>query len=56
MVQWLKVCLSMQGTWVQFLVWELRYHMPMGQLSLCTVTTETHSPTACALQQEDSPQ
>ena len=56
MVQWLKVHLSMHGTWVQLLVWELRYCVPMEQLSLCTLTTETHSPTACALQQENAPQ
>ena len=56
MVQRLKVSLSMQGTWVQFLVWELRYHVSMGWLSLCTMTTETHSPTACAPPQENSPQ
>ena len=29
-VQWLRLCLSMQGTKVQFLVRELRSHMPPG--------------------------
>ena len=27
-VQWLRICLPMQGTQVQFLVWELRFHVP----------------------------
>ena len=27
-VQWLRIKLPMQGTWVQPLVGELRYHMP----------------------------
>ena len=26
-VQWLRICLPMQGTWVESLVQELRYHM-----------------------------
>ena len=26
-VQWLRLCLPMQGTWVESLVQELRYHM-----------------------------
>ena len=30
MVQWLRPCLPMQGVWVQFLVRELRPHMPPG--------------------------
>ena len=25
--QWLRICLPMQGTWVESLVQELRYHM-----------------------------
>ena len=29
-VQWLRICLPMQGTWVQSLVRELRSHMPWG--------------------------
>ena len=28
MVQWLRICLAMQGTWIQNLVRELRSHMP----------------------------
>ena len=27
MVQWLRTCLPMQGTWVQPLLWELRSHV-----------------------------
>ena len=27
-VQWLRLCLPMQGVWVQSLVGELRFHMP----------------------------
>ena len=30
-VQWLRLCLPIQGTRVQFLVGELRSHMPCGQ-------------------------
>ena len=30
-VQWLRLCLSMQGLQVQSLVWQLRFHMPGGQ-------------------------
>ena len=30
-VQWLRICLSMQGTWVRSLVWELRSHMPQSK-------------------------
>ena len=26
-VQWLRICLTMQGTWIQSLVWQLRFHM-----------------------------
>ena len=29
-VQWLRIYLVMQGTWVQSLVRELRSHMPQG--------------------------
>ena len=28
--QWLRIYLPMQGTWIQSLVRELRYHMPWG--------------------------
>ena len=31
MVQWLGLHLSMEGVWVQFLVVELRFHMPCSQ-------------------------
>ena len=30
-VQWLRLCLSMQGVWVQFLVSDLRSHKPCSQ-------------------------
>ena len=30
-VQWLRICLPMQGVWVRSLVGELRSHMPHGQ-------------------------
>ena len=30
-VQWLRTCLQMQGTGVQFLVQELRSHMPYSK-------------------------
>ena len=32
-VQWLRLCLPMQGVWVQYLVRKLRSHMPRGQKS-----------------------
>ena len=32
-VQWLRLCLPMQGTRVQSLIRELGSHMPMGQLT-----------------------
>ena len=30
-VQWLRLCLPMQGLWVRSLVGKLRSHMPCGQ-------------------------
>ena len=46
--QWLRICLAMQGTKVQSLVKELRFHMPWNNkahrpqlLSLCTTTRES---------------
>ena len=39
MVQGLRICLAVQGTWVQSFVRELRSHMLL-QLSPCTLTTE----------------
>ena len=30
MGQWLRLCLPMQGAWIQSLVGELRSHMPCG--------------------------
>ena len=32
-VQWLKICPAMQGTWVRSLVGDLRSHMPWGNRS-----------------------
>ena len=32
MVQWLRICFPVQGTWVQFLVGELRVPHTSGQL------------------------
>ena len=31
LVQWLRLCLIMQGVWVRYLVGEVRPHMPLGQ-------------------------
>ena len=31
MIQLLRLCLPLQGVWVQSLVGELRFHMPHGQ-------------------------
>ena len=38
MIQWLRICLPMQGTWVQSLVQEYPMHVPhaVGQLNPCT--------------------
>ena len=33
MVQWLRICLRMQGMWVRSLVGELRSHMLQGNLA-----------------------
>ena len=38
-VQWLRICLPMQGTWVSSLVWELRSHMAQ-EVSLCAPKRE----------------
>ena len=47
MVQWLRICLAMQGTWVPSLVRELRSHratkLATGQLSLQVTTRESVS-------------
>ena len=32
-VQWLRLHLTMQGVWIQSLVWELKFHMPQGPKS-----------------------
>ena len=40
MVQWLRICLPMQGTQVRSLVRELRSHMPVEQLSPHTAARE----------------
>ena len=41
MVQLLKFCLAMQGTWVQPLVEELRYHMLQGNEAHVTAKEST---------------
>ena len=58
-VQWLRVCLAMQGMQVQFLVRELRWNMELT-VSCCsatnpiaTVTEPTHSQ-ACMLHLEST--
>ena len=43
-VQWLRICLPMQGTQVRSLVQELRFHLPVGQLSVCATNIEAHVP------------
>ena len=40
MVQWLRVCLPMQGTWVPSLVGELRSHMLWAAKAPPSTTTE----------------
>ena len=37
-VQWLRICLAKQGTWVQSLARKIPH--AVGQLSLCSTTTE----------------
>ena len=47
-VQWLRLCLPMQGTPVRSLVREVRSHVPRGQLSPCATAREkpnAHRPT-----------
>ena len=39
-MEWLRICLPMEGTWVQSLVGELRSHIPRGQLSSLTMPRE----------------
>ena len=66
LAQWLRICLVMQGTWVQSLVWE--DPTCCTATKLCTTTielvlwrlrvaiTEPHPPRAGALQLEKQPQ
>ena len=61
MVQWFRIYLAMQGTWVQSLVRKISW--AREQLSLlpqlphpCTATTDAHKPRAHASQQEKPPQ
>ena len=49
-VQWLRICLAVQGTPVQSLVQE--DPNALGQRSPCATTTEAHAPRIHALQQE----
>ena len=58
-VQWLRICLPMQGTWVWALVredptqpWSGKIPHASEQLSLYATTTEARVPRARALQQE----
>ena len=51
-IQCLRICLVMKGTQVLFLVRELRSHMPWGQLSPHTTTTEPLHSRTCVPQQE----
>ena len=51
-VQWIRICLPVQGTWVQYLM--QADSTCRGQLSLSAKTTEAHVPTARAQQQEES--
>ena len=43
MFQWLGICPSTQGTWIQSLTRELRSYM-LEQLGPGTTTTEAHEP------------
>jgi len=43
-VQWLRLCLSMQRVWVQSLVGQLRSHMPWSAAKNQTESTLTFSP------------
>ena len=52
-VQWLRIRLPMQGTWVQSRGTSIPH--AMGQLSLCTTTTEPARSRALVLQLERSP-
>ena len=58
-LQWIGICLPVQGSWVQSLVGEdptcLRVSKACAPqlLSPCAATTEARVPTACALQQEN---
>ena len=37
MIQWVRICLAMQGTCVQSLVGELRSHMPQEETPKCCI-------------------
>ena len=47
MVQWLRICFPMQGTWVRSLVREVRSHLPWGNWALTH-----HNYRACASSRE----
>ena len=51
-VQWLGICLPMQGTWVRSLVKELRPHMPQGIYTRAQQLLKPGHPGARAPQQE----
>ena len=54
-VQWIRIRLPMQATWVQSLLWGDPIPHATEQLSLCVTITEARGPKACALQQETPP-
>ena len=56
MVQWLRICLPVQGTWVGFLVLELRSHVPQGNYVHEPQLLEPEQSKAFALQEEKPPQ
>ena len=54
MVQWLRICLLMQGH--GFNPWSRKIPCAMGQLNPCATTTKPTGPRACALQKKKPPQ
>ena len=53
MVQWLRICLPMQGMQVRSLVGELRAHMPRGNEAAQSANYTAHAPwSLCATARE----
>ena len=50
MVQWLRICLSMQGAWVQFLAWE--DSICLGAIKPMSHNYRAYVPSALASQQK----